>query len=428
VPETCGHCHEEVLEKFQRSVHGQALAHGMRDAPTCTDCHGEHRILSHLESDSPVFSTNIPSETCGRCHADTRLIERHGLAQANWSAFQDSFHGLALRAGEVAAANCASCHGVHDVLPSSDPRSSVHPDNLSKTCARCHPGAGERFAVGPVHVSAALAESGLEHWIRIVYRWLIAIVIGGMFLHVAADLVRKVNSPSAHATVSGPPSERMPRVLRWQHGLVMISFPVLAYSGFALTSPESWWAAPLLHWEVTYATRGIVHRVAAIVMMVALAWHITGLTASARQRAHMSGIGWRWEDLRHFGAMTAFYLGLRRQRPTGGKFSYIEKAEYWAFLWGSVLMAITGLPLWFENLTLRYFPKWVTDVATTIHFYEAILATLAILVWHFYWVIFDPDVYPMDRSWWSGVAPTARQAERQGEEARADDEQDSPES
>jgi len=68
------------------------------------------------------------------------------------------------------------------------------------------------------------------------------------------------------------------------------------------------------------------------------------------------------------------------------------------------VMAASGFTLWFNNLALRYFPKWVTDAATVLHYYEAILATLAILIWHFYTVIFDPDVYPMDRAWLTGNA------------------------
>ena len=115
-----------------------------------------------------------------------------------------------------------------------------------------------------------------------------------------------------------------------------------------------------------------------------------------------------------------------RSRPTpphqGEKFGYVEKAEYWAFMWGSTIMAITGFALWFENLSLRYLPKWVTDVATVIHFYEAVLATLSILVWHLYWVVFDPDVYPMDTSWWSGRSPAARVLERRPAPPRAEDE------
>jgi len=98
-------------------------------------------------------------------------------------------------------------------------------------------------------------------------------------------------------------------------------------------------------------------------------------------------------------------LGLSGGRPTFGKFSYAEKFEYWAFVWGTLVMAISGFLLWFDNFSLRHFPKWVTDAATAIHYYEAILASLAILLWHFYMVIFDPEVYPMDRAWLTGKVP-----------------------
>lgn len=426
VPETCGKCHKEILEKFQRSVHGQALARGVSDAPGCTDCHGEHRILSHADSDSPVFSTNVPAETCGRCHSNSRLVERHGMP-ANFSAFQDSFHGLALRAGEVEAANCASCHGVHDVLPSSDPRSTVNADNLAATCARCHPGAGERFAVGPVHVSAATNQEGLVYWIGLVYQWLIVVVIGGMLLHNLADILRKASRRETHHGAEGADApERMPHELRGQHILVMLSFPLLAWSGFALTRPESWWAAPLLHLEATYAARGVIHRFAATILVASVLWHVGGLALSRRHREWMRGMWWTLGDIRHVGAMLAYLAGRREERPRSARFSYIEKAEYWAFLWGMVLMAMTGFPLWFADTTLKYLPKWLTDVATAIHFWEAVLATLAILVWHMYWVVFDPDVYPMDMSWWTGKAPPARNAERDDPGCRppaGDDEQ-----
>jgi cytochrome b subunit of formate dehydrogenase len=70
-----------------------------------------------------------------------------------------------------------------------------------------------------------------------------------------------------------------------------------------------------------------------------------------------------------------------------------------------VVMSLTGLILWFENTSLRFFPKWVTDLSTIIHFYEAVLATLAIIVWHFYYQFFDPDVYPMNFTCLTGKMP-----------------------
>jgi cytochrome b subunit of formate dehydrogenase len=71
----------------------------------------------------------------------------------------------------------------------------------------------------------------------------------------------------------------------------------------------------------------------------------------------------------------------------------------------AVVMTLTGFLLWFNNFTLRHFPKWVSDASTAVHFYEAILATFSILIWHFYMVVFDPDVYPMDLAWITGKVP-----------------------
>jgi cytochrome b subunit of formate dehydrogenase len=111
----------------------------------------------------------------------------------------------------------------------------------------------------------------------------------------------------------------------------------------------------------------------------------------------------RPRDLQDLWSMIRHNLG-RGPRPLFGHFSYAEKTEYWAFMWGTMVMAVTGLVLWFNDFTLRNLPTWVADASTVVHLYEAILATLAILVWHFYAVIFDPEVYPMDLSWLTGRA------------------------
>ena len=72
---------------------------------------------------------------------------------------------------------------------------------------------------------------------------------------------------------------------------------------------------------------------------------------------------------------------------------------------GMIVMAATGLMLWAKVLVANHLPRWWLDVATAIHFYEAVLATLAIVVWHFYQVFLDPDVYPMNWAWWDGKMP-----------------------
>ena len=423
VPATCGKCHAEIFTAYRDSVHGQALAHNLRDAPVCTDCHGEHRILGAGDPKSPVFASNIPGETCGRCHGNQRLSEKYGISAGKFSAYEDSFHGLALRSGTLTVANCASCHGVHDILASSDPRSHVNAANLPSTCGKCHPGAGTRFALGPVHADGASTNAWAVGWIRFIYLWLIGVTIGGMVLHNSLDLRRKaLRGPVAPPQVAPDQPQRMTRALRWQHGFVMLSFPVLVYTGFALRYPESWWAAPLLRWEAQYGLRGGIHRFAAIVMIVGVVLHAINLVVSRRLRSCMRSMLPGLRDVRVVLGTLKFYFGLADHAPHSGTFNYADKAEYWAFMWGTGVMTVTGFLLWFENTTLTYLPSWVPDVATALHFYEAILATLAILVWHFYWVIFDPDVYPMDWTWWNGRPPASRIAERQPPENESENE------
>jgi hypothetical protein len=121
-------------------------------------------------------------------------------------------------------------------------------------------------------------------------------------------------------------------------------------------------------------------------------------------------------DVREAVQTVGYNLGYRRESPLYAKFNYAEKLEYWALVWGTVVMAVTGIVLWAHNFVLKYFPKLVIDVATAIHYYEAILATLAIVIWHFYAVIFDPDVYPLKWTFVGGRAPE-HEVREEGEEA-----------
>lgn len=415
VASTCGACHEEIATTFAASVHGQASARNIREAPTCTDCHGEHRILGPGDKGSPVFATNVPKMTCGRCHGDVRLTEKFALKTTAVTAFEDSFHGLAGRTGNRSVANCASCHGVHDILPSSDPRSHVHPDNLAATCGGCHPGAGTTFAIGSVHVIASDEASvhPAVFWTRIGYRWLIWLVVGGMVLHNALDLRRKARSPLPRPVLPlAARRVRMSLPLRIAHGLVLASVTVLVWSGFALTYPGHWWASPLLAWEGTVTLRGWVHRGAAIVLLSACAFHLVHLAVDRRARACIAAMRPTRDDARELRERLRWYLGLRADMPRSPALGYAEKIEYLALAWGTVVMAVTGFILWFSTWSLTYLPAWVRDLATVVHFYEAVLATLAIVVWHFYFVIFDPLVYPMDTTWITGREAPGRTLER----------------
>jgi cytochrome b subunit of formate dehydrogenase len=104
----------------------------------------------------------------------------------------------------------------------------------------------------------------------------------------------------------------------------------------------------------------------------------------------------KWKDVTDVVQNFAYYLGLRSPKPKIARFGYAEKSEYWAVVWGTLVMGLTGLMIWFKLGIFAFLPRWWTEIALAIHYYEAVLATLAIVVWHFYHVIFDPDVYPVN--------------------------------
>jgi cytochrome b subunit of formate dehydrogenase len=251
------------------------------------------------------------------------------------------------------------------------------------------------------------------YWVRQIYLWLIWVVVGGMVLHNLLDLRRKMKAPFVRPVI--PLAERPVRMyfgFRLAHGVLMVSFTVLAYTGFALKWPEAWWATPLIAWEEELGLRGLIHRIAAVAMLAAFVYHFVHLAVDRKARACIFAMMPRRADLRELSERLQWFFGRRREMPRSPAVGYPEKAEYLALVWGTVVMAVTGFLLWFENLTLRWLPGWVADLSTVVHFYEAILATLAILVWHFYFVIFDPLVYPMDTAWLDGREAPGRTLER----------------
>ncbi len=168
IPQTCGRCHKDVLANYEHSIHGVAAANGVSEAPVCTDCHGEHTIRAPHIAQSSVSRSKIP-ETCGKCHESVQLTKKFGIASDRYSTYEDSYHGVANQYGRTIVANCASCHGHHDILPPSDPASSVNPANLVATCGKCHPNAGENFTRGKVHVKATLSNSPGVFFVRKFY-------------------------------------------------------------------------------------------------------------------------------------------------------------------------------------------------------------------------------------------------------------------
>jgi formate dehydrogenase gamma subunit len=396
--ETCGECHDKEARDVEASVHGKATSTGKRDAPVCTDCHSEHRI----EALKNTSGLKISQEVCSKCHASERLNTKYGLPGDRVKTFFESYHGLAAQYGSTLAANCGSCHGYHRILPSSDPNSTINQAHLVETCGQCHPGANEKFAFSKIHVNVTSATSApdvsslINWWVRRVYLVLIVGVVGAMLLHNALIFYKKV---SAHLRASGRPLLRMNLAQRWQHAVLALSFIVLAITGFALKFPDSWLAHAMGSSE---PFRRWTHRIAGIVLLLAGLYHLIYIVATRQGRRLVKDFFPIGKDIADVCAMIRYLIGLSPVKPKIGRFGYAEKMEYWAVVWGTIIMGVSGLMIWFKMDVTQYLPRWVVDVALTIHYYEAVLACLAILVWHFYHVIFDPDVYPLNLACWDG--------------------------
>ncbi len=191
---------------------------------------------------------------------------------------------------------------------------------------------------------------------------------------------------------------------RAQHLNLAINFTILVITGFALSFPKAFWVSPITDVPAGMTIRGFLHRLCGVAIVFLGGYHILYCAFTERGRELIKDMipGLKdaqdlWETLKN-----NLFINRPAKKLKMPRFNFREKLEYLGLIWGTLVMTVTGFILWFEVEWLKYFPKWTYDVARTIHFYEAILATLTIVVWHFYSVIFNPDVYPMSWAWITG--------------------------
>ena len=237
---------------------------------------------------------------------------------------------------------------------------------------------------------------------KLFYQIVIPLTLGGMMLHNGLDFIRKILHPFPAPHGRELSVIRLNGQERVQHGLLALSFTILAYSGFSLAFSSAWWAVPF-QWFGGEESRKLLHRWTALAFVLTGCWHVAYMSLTRRGR-----FLWRvrlrpgLRDAVEPIQLMLFNLGWRKERPPLRYPSYIERVEYWALLWGSAVMMTTGALLVFNDFTLKHAPLWVPDLATMVHYYEAILACLSMVVWHAYWAVFDPAVYPMSWAWLTG--------------------------
>jgi hypothetical protein len=177
IAQMCGSCHQQVYSRFHGSQHGTVRQAGNSAAPTCVDCHSAHGIQHHA---STKFQVEVINE-CGGCHAD--FIKT----------YRDTYHGQVTQLGYTRVATCASCHGAHEVLPASNAKSMISPENRVNTCRGCHAGANANFAAFKPHGNAHdRVGDPLLYYTRLFMVWLLFGVFSFFGLHTVLWLLRSL--------------------------------------------------------------------------------------------------------------------------------------------------------------------------------------------------------------------------------------------
>ena len=192
--------------------------------------------------------------------------------------------------------------------------------------------------------------------------------------------------------------QRFPLARRIEHLVMLLTFTTLALTGL----PQKFSAA-----KVSIAFVGLlggienlrtIHHVAAILLMLGTIWHLLvfGYLSYVR-RVRLSMLP-TLQDLRDGLQALLYNLGFAKSFPQMGRYTFEEKMEYWAFVWGTIVMVITGFMMWNPLSTTKFFPGEVIPAAKAAHGGEATLAVLAIIVWHMYGV----HVKRFNKSMWTG--------------------------
>ncbi len=391
IAETCSQCHRGIYELFTASVHSPNVTHTSKPLPVCADCHSAHSIE---RTDLADFRLGIIDQ-CGRCH------------QKITASYFETFHGKVSELGGLKTAKCYDCHGSHDILPVTDPRSHLSRNNIVATCAKCHNGSHRQFAGYLTH--ATHHDPQKYPFLFVTFWAMTSLLIGTLVVsgaHTALWLPRSLEFRRQVKNGHGGTGNYVRRFRRFHrnlHLMVISSFLGLALTGMILKFSYAPWAKVIARLLGGFEAAGLIHRFCAAMTFTYFGLHLFDLLKQKRA----SGKSWRqfvtgedsmlfnrrdWQEFA--GSMKWFFN--RGPRPEYGRWTYWEKFDYFAVFWGVAVIGGTGLLLWFPELFTRVVPGWAVNVATTIHSDEALLAVSFIFVVHFFNTHFRPEKFPID--------------------------------
>jgi cytochrome b subunit of formate dehydrogenase len=396
IVDTCAQCHHGIHDQFENSIHSPRVAKkaGRGDLPVCSDCHTAHSIT---RADEDAFQLET-MEHCGKCHEE--------IAET----YFDTYHGKVSRLGYTKTAKCYDCHGAHDVLPASDPKSHLSRDNVVATCQKCHPQATRRFAGYLTH--ATHHDPKKYPWLFYTF-WamtgllVVTFSVSGMhtilWLPRTIEMRRRHRKDLAALPKGGMQYVRFSRFHRLSHVVMIVSFMSLALTGLTLKFSYTAWAVVMARFFGGFESAGYIHRLAAVFMFALFVAHLVDLGVYKRPKYGSwrnlifgpDSLMFNKRDGREFAQSIRWFLGLG-ERPQYGRWTYWEKFDYFAVFWGICVIGATGLMLWLPELFTRILPGWFINVATIVHSDEALLAAGFIFTIHFFNTHLRPEKFPMD--------------------------------
>ena len=407
IPYVCGSCHSEVLDTYMTSVHGKEIGSGNTRAAVCSDCHSAHNI----DVSNDVSGRLAITAECGNCH-------QHEL-----ETYLDTYHGKITQLGYGETAKCSDCHGSHGIKRVEEPDSMVHNGNRLKTCQTCHANATEGYVTFQPHGTTNNFAEYPQMWLA--SKGMIGLLLGTFaffWLHSALWFYReyqdrKHGKDRPHVRIEDMDMPEGKTHFRrftfwWRvgHLLGALSIMLLALTGLTVLFSGSAWAPYVMNLLGGPVSAGILHRMGAIGFMGVFFVHLIYF-------AYHIGKNWRtfewfgpnslvpnWHDLGDAIGMFRWFFGLG-PRPVLDHFSYWEKFDYWAPFWGMTIIGVSGMMMWFPDVTASILPGWVFNVASIVHGEEAILAIVFLFTVHFFNNHFRPDKFPLDTTMFTGRVP-----------------------
>ncbi|HHY55484.1 MAG TPA: cytochrome C [Chloroflexi bacterium] len=194
---------------------------------------------------------------------------------------------------------------------------------------------------------------------------------------------------------------------RIEHGVLLVSFTVLAITGLPQMFSLQPWAAFMIAAMGGIETVRIIHRAAAVLLIVGTIYHFVAVSYRVFVRRVAMTMLPGWQDVRDGLQALGYNVGLVKTPPRMGRYNFGEKIEYWAVIWGTVVMVITGFMLWNPIATTSFLPGQFIPAAKAAHGGEALLAVLSIITWHFY----NVHVKRFNRSMFTGKISHAEMEE-----------------